>query len=124
MADADIPATRRSLVDALAREEDVEPDYAPAGALALRDMNVIRYLSNAGDIRAIQCGPVHTGWAWNHISRSDEEWVKLALAEPAPRTHVPIPVIRLSAPEAHGVVIGPKASTMSAPSSTKMALLD
>lgn len=110
--DTDIPLTRRAIVDAMAEADgyasDWAPDYSPAGPLMLRALNVTRYLNKAGDIRAVLLDPARRGWVWNHIDRSDEDWKREAMAAPVPSMHLPIPVIRLSAPEAHVVTIGPK----------------
>jgi hypothetical protein len=66
-----------------------------------------RYLRRTGEVRAIQCGPIRSGFVWSHIDRSDDDWKARAMAEPVPAMHLPLPVIRLSAPEAFVVVIGP-----------------
>ena len=108
--DADVPVTRHSIIDAFAqadgRDPDCPPDYSPASLLSLRAINATRYLKQAGDIRSIRLGPVRSGFVWNHIDRSDAEWKRLAMAEPVPVMHLPLPVIRLGAPEAFVVVIG------------------
>lgn len=74
--------------------------------MTLRAINAIRIFKAAGDIRAIQCGPLASGFVWNHIDRADDDWKARAMAEPTPQHHLPLPVIRLSAPEAFVVVIG------------------
>lgn len=108
--DTDVPLTRRSIIDAIVKAEgyasDWEPDYSPAGSHARRVLNVLRYLDRAGEIRSISCGPKRSGHVWNHIERSDEEWKRLAFAEPIPSMHLPLPPIRIGAPEAFVVVIG------------------
>ncbi len=108
--DTDVPLTRRSIIDAIVKVEgyapDWEPDYSPAGSHGRRVLNVLRYLERAGEVRSIPCGPKRTGHVWNHIERSDEEWKRLASAEPIPSMHLPLPSIRLGAPEAFVVVIG------------------
>ena len=110
--DADAPVARKSLIDALALADgcdpDWTPDYAPNAPLTLRAVNAIRILKAAGDIRAIRLDPARSGFVWNHIQRSDDDWKTRALAAPAPQHHLPLPVIRLSAPEAFVVVIGCK----------------
>ena len=108
--DTNVPLTRRSIIDAIVKAEgyapDWEPDYSPAGSHGRRVLNVLRYLDRAGEIRSISCGPKRSGHVWNHIERSDEEWKGLAFAEPIPSMHLPLPPIRIGAPEAFVVVIG------------------
>lgn len=109
--DADAPVTRRSLIDALALADgcdpDWTPDYAPNAPLTLRAINAIRILQRAGDIRAIQLDPARSGFVWNHINRSDDDWKARAMADPVPQHHLPLPVIRLGSPDAFVVTIGP-----------------
>ncbi|MGA0544388.1 recombinase family protein [Brevundimonas sp. VNH65] len=109
--DCDAPVTRRSLIDALTLADgcdpDWTPDYGPNAPLTLRAINVIRLLKADGDIRAIQLDPARTGFVWNHIDRADDDWKVRAMAEPVPQHHLPLPIIRLGAPEAFVVVIGP-----------------
>ena len=111
--DTDIPLTRRAIVDAIAQadgyDSDWTPDYGPAGPLMLRALNATRYLRKTGDIRAIRLYPARTGFVWNHIDRTDEDWSVRAMAAPAPipdGAHGGFPIIRLSGPEAFVVVIG------------------
>ena len=111
--DTDIPLTRRAIVDAIAMADgydpDWTPDYGPAGPLMLRALNATRYLRKTGDIRAIRLDPARTGFVWNHISRTDEDWTARAMAAPAPipdGAHGGFPIIRISGPEAFVVVIG------------------
>ena len=102
--DADVPVTRRTIIDALAKANGLQPDYTPASPLVLRAGNATRKLSKAGDIRAVQCGPLHTGWVWDHIQRTDEEWFALAQA-PKLEGHA-LPIMRVQGPEAIVTVIG------------------
>lgn len=110
--DADVPVTRRNLIDALAEADgcapDWQPDYAANAPLTLRAIYAIRCLKAAGDIRAIDLRPTRTGFVWNHIDRSDDDWKARALAKPTSPPRLPPRVIRLSAPEAFVVVLGPK----------------
>lgn len=112
--DSDIPVTRRMIVDALAaadgRDPDCPPDYEPGSPYVARALNATRYLARAGDTRAVRLDPARSGWVWNHIERSDEAWIQRAMMTPVPAMHLPIPVIRLSAPEAAVVTIGPRRS--------------
>ena len=111
--DTDVPLTRRAIVDAIALADgydpDWTPDYGPGGPLMLRALNATRYLRKTGDIRAIRLDPARTGFVWNHIDRTDEDWSARAMAAPAP---IPdgarggFPIIRISGPEASVVVIG------------------
>lgn len=111
--DTDIPLTRRAIVDAIALaygyDSDWTPDYGPAGPLMLRALNATRYLRKTGDIRAIRLDPGRTGFVWNHIDCTDEDWASRAMAAPAPipnGAHGGFPVIRISGPEAFVVVVG------------------
>lgn len=108
--DTDVPLTRRAIVDAIAKADgyasDWEPDYGPAGPLMLRALNATRYLNKAGDIRAIHLDPARRGWVWSHIDCPDEVWKRRAMAAPVASMHLPIPVIRMGAPEAFVVVLG------------------
>lgn len=110
--DTDIPLTRRAIVDAMVKADgyapDWSPDYGANGEHMLRALNATRYLSKAGDIRAIPLDPRRRGWVWNHIERSDEDWKRRAMAAPIPSMHLPLPVIRFGAPEAYVVTVGPK----------------
>ncbi len=113
--DADVPVTRRAVIYALAQADgrDCPPDYATASPLARRAMNVARYLDRAGDIRAIPLDPTRKGHVWNHIDRSDDDWKGRAMAKPASipeGAYGGFPIIRISAPEAFVVVIGPRKS--------------
>ena len=102
------------IVDALAaadgRDPGCPPDYEPGSPHVARALNATRYLAKAGDIRAVRFDPARSGWVWNHIDRSDEAWIQRAMMAPVPAMHLPIPVIRLSAPEAAVVTIGPRQS--------------
>lgn len=113
--DSDVPVTRRAVIEALAKADYGEPDhpldYGPASLITRRAINVARYLDKAGDIRAVPLDPTRKGHVWNHIERSDDDWKARAMSA---CSTVPegasggIPIIRISAPEAFVVVIGPK----------------
>lgn len=112
--DADVPVTRRTIIDALVQADgydpDWTPDYGPNSPFVLRALNVIRYLKKAGDVRAVALDPARSGHVWNHIQRSDDDWKARAMAAPAPvpeGAHGDFPIVRISAPEAFVVVIGP-----------------
>lgn len=111
----DVPVTRRALIDALARADGRDPgcrpDYSPSTPLTLRALNVTRHLKKAGDIRAIAVDPARSGWVWNHVERSDDDWKNRAMAAPQPipeGAHGCLPIIRIGGPEASVVVIGPR----------------
>ena len=112
--DADVPVTRRKIIHALVQADgydpDWTPDYGPNSPFVLRALNVIRYLKKAGDVRAVALDPARSGHVWNHIQRSDDDWKARAMAAPAPvpeGAHGDFPIVRISAPEAFVVVIGP-----------------
>ena len=63
--------------------------------MMLRALNATRYVRKTGEVHAIQCGSIRSGFVWNHIDRSDDEWKARAMAEPIPSMHLPLPVIRI-----------------------------
>ena len=75
--------------------------------MMLRALNATRYVRKTGEVHAIQCGSIRSGFVWNHIDRSDDEWKARAMAEPIPSMHLPLPVIRIGGHEAFVVIIGP-----------------
>jgi hypothetical protein len=48
---------------------------------------------------------VYSGYVWNHIPLTDDEWKAKAAALP-PGTRAPLPVVRMSPPDAYVVSIG------------------
>jgi site-specific DNA recombinase len=105
--DAEGPVTKQEFVDALAKDDGGVPDYRDGGPLALRVKHAMVYLKDRREIRSIRWGPTSTGWVWEHIRLTDAEWMARAMNRP-PKTHEPIPPIRITAPSAFVTVIGPK----------------
>lgn len=99
--DADAPVARATLALAL-HEGPGFPTGAQLKSLRLRADNAMTHLIEMDRIRAIGEGP-RKGWVWSDRDINDEERLRRAKDPPEP----PIAIVRMSAPEAFVVVIGP-----------------
>jgi DNA invertase Pin-like site-specific DNA recombinase len=104
---ADVPITMDAFTQALtgAGADLTDPD---GRSPAQRARNVVTYLQDHGFTRCINLRSAATGYVWNDMGRSDEEW-KARVANP-PMTQT-LPAIRVGFVEATVVVIGPKSNT-------------
>jgi site-specific DNA recombinase len=101
--EADVPVPMDRMARALGEagpttgpDTDRSPDQ--------RARNAVGYLQEQGLIRCINMRSPDTGYVWNDRGLSDDDW-KARIAQP-PMIQT-IPVMRLSAPEAVVVVVGP-----------------
>jgi DNA invertase Pin-like site-specific DNA recombinase len=102
--EADVPVTFDAFVAALKGAGAASGgDYARSPQQRAR--NAVAYLQAQGFTRCINMRSVSTGYVWNDRGLSDDEW-KARIANP-PMTQT-IPAIRIGAPEATVVVIGPR----------------
>lgn len=79
-----------------------------ADELEERLRRVLTHLSQKALIRAIRAGPERSGWVWNDVALTDQQWKDRAVRGPVDGYR--LPVLRVVAPEASVVVIGPSGS--------------
>lgn len=101
--EADVPVSMDRMAQAIGEagpttgpDIDRSPDQ--------RARNAVAYLQEQGFTRCINMRSLDTGYVWNDRGLSDAEWKARIAQPPMART---IPVIRLSAPGAVVVVVGP-----------------
>lgn len=101
--EADVPVSMDRVARALGEagpttgpDTDRSPDQ--------RARNAVSYLQEQGFTRCINMRSPDTGYVWNDRGLSDDDWKARIIQPPMTQT---IPVIRLSAPEAVVVVVGP-----------------
>lgn len=99
--DSDRPVTNRKLREAL--EKIPLPATAPQVDPVYRVRRIATYLEDRGKIRAVLSHPSRTGWVWNHVPLTDEQW-KERMRHPEP-TGPAVRVVRVQAPEASPVII-------------------
>ncbi len=105
--EADVPVSMAKMAEALAQAGPTEgPDKDRTAEQRAR--NAVAYLQTEGFTRCVNMRGPATGYVWNDRGISDADW-KARIAEP-PMTQT-IPVMRLSAPEAVAVVVGPSQSS-------------
>ena len=101
--DADAPVARQDVVNAL-HTLDHNPTAEEIAVLRRRADNAITHLVNVELIRSVMVSFGYKGWVWTHREVTDEEWIARSKQ---PRPEPPIGIIRISAPEAFVVVVGP-----------------
>lgn len=101
--DADAPVARQEIVSALHADKG-DPTADEIAVLRRRADNAITHLVNAGLIRSVMVWYGYKGWVWNDREVTDEEWIRRGKQ---PRSEPPIGIIRIGAPEAFVVVVGP-----------------
>lgn len=102
--DADAPISHRRLEQTLGLEADKVGVRADAPSLDLRARSAVFHLQKSGLIRSVRLAN-GAGWVWNHRPITNDEWRDRATRELDAAE--PIGVIRLCAPEASPIVIGP-----------------
>lgn len=99
--DADAPVTNTALREALEKIPPLEEAKAIDGVARVR--RALTYLEDRGEIRAVRFHRSNTGWVWNRVPLTDEDWKERIRIERPPGHR--LPVLRILAPEATPVVV-------------------
>lgn len=99
--DADAPVTNTALREAQEKIPPLEEAKAIDGAARVR--RALTYLEDRGEIRTVRFLRSNTGWVWNRVPLTDEDWKERIRIERPPGHR--LPVLRILAPEATPVVV-------------------
>ena len=97
-----VPATKQELTKALTDEGHLL-DPAESKSTESRLRYALEYLAARRLARAIRIGPKLSGWVWDHLALTDEEWKALAADPPK---MLPLPPLKVEAPQASVAVVG------------------
>lgn len=103
--EADAPVPMWKMIGTLSWYDSLS-GKPPARTPEQRARNAVAYLQAHGFTRSVNMRSADSGYVWNIRGLSDEEWKDRIANPPMTRT---IPMIRIGAPEATVVVVGPKA---------------
>src|SRR6185437_2688560 len=99
----DVPVTKQRMLAALAGG-DVPEDPDQRARLELRWRSTVDYLRHHKLAHGIMMGPEKSGYVWSHYPFTDAQW-KARANMIAHHGQYPLPIIRLSAPQAQVVII-------------------
>lgn len=109
--DADVPVTNAMLRKAL-ENVTLPPGAVPVDPI-YRVRRIATYLETRGEVRAVRGHPSQTGWVWNHVPLTDEQWKERARRPE--RSGFPMRVMRVQAPEASPVIISRSPASVGQP---------